>query len=315
MKTAVIGLGAVGTVFATFLKETGNTVFGITKQKYINSFKNNTVSVEGIWGKHSAKLDGVYSSVNELPSNIDLFIVAVKSYDTKAVIKQIKSVLKEDSFVLLAQNGYGNYETAKQIIPAKNLLLARVIFGSKITRPATAEITVNADDVVIGQPENLADEEKVVKVVETIKNSGIPARYDPNVYQILWDKILYNCALNPLGAILECSYGDLAENKETRELMNQIIKEIFEVARLNNIKLRWKTAEEYIEHFYKNLIPPTKKHYPSMYWDIKAGKKTEIDALNGAVVELAKDTGAQVPTNENITKLLKFKEQRNLKES
>ena len=162
--------------------------------------------------------------------------------------------------------------------------------------------------MVIGQPENLADEEKVKQIVEVIKNSKIPARYSPEVYKILWDKILYNCALNPLGAILECSYGDLANNEETRRLMNKIIIEIFKTAKLSKIKLRWNTAREYINFFYEKLIPPTKDHFPSMYYDIKAGKKTEIDALNGAIVQLAKKVKTNVPVNETITRLIKFKE-------
>lgn len=309
MKVLIYGLGAVGTVFATFLKEKDHTVYAITKEKYLQDINENTVCVKGIWGEHKAKLDGIYSSVKDLPEKyFDAVVLTVKSYDTETAVKDLKNIVKENTFLILAQNGYGNYETAKKYISTKNILLARVIFGSKVLKPACVEVTVNADDVVIGQPENLADEKKVKNIVEEIKNTGIPARYSPEVYQILWDKILYNCALNPLGAILECSYGDLASNEETRRIMNKIIIEIFKTAKLHKIKLRWKTAKEYIDFFYSNLIPPTKDHFPSMYYDIKAGKKTEIDALNGAVVKLAKEKKLQVPVNETITRLIKFKE-------
>ncbi|RMA97244.1 ketopantoate reductase family protein [Hydrogenothermus marinus] len=309
MKVLIYGLGAIGTAFATFLKENAYKVYAITKEKYLKEIKNNQVSVSGIWGNHQAKLNGIYSNINELPEkNFDLIILSVKSYDTEKAVKDLKDLVKENTFLMLAQNGYGNYETAKKYIPAKNILLARVIFGSKVLKPGKVEITVNADDVVIGQPENLADEEKVKQIVDYINNSGIPARYSPEVYQILWDKILYNCALNPLGAILECSYGDLAENEETRRLMNKIIIEIFKVAKLHKIKLRWKTAKEYIDYFYEKLIPPTKDHYPSMYYDIKSGRKTEIDALNGAIVKLGQEKRVKVPVNETITRLIKFKE-------
>ncbi len=309
MKVLIYGLGAVGIVFATFLKEKGHTVYAITKEKYLKDINENTVCVKGIWGEHIAKLDGIYSSVKDLPEkDFNVIILSVKSYDTETAVKDLKSIVKESTFLILAQNGYGNYETAKEYIPAKNILLARVIFGSKVLKLACAEITVNADDVVIGQPENLADENRVKNIVEEIKKAGIPARYSPEVYQILWDKILYNCALNPLGAILECSYGDLASNEETRRIMNKIIIEIFKTAKLHKIKLKWKTAKEYIDFFYSKLIPPTKDHFPSMYYDIKAGKRTEIDALNGAIVKLAKERKLQVPVNETITRLIKFKE-------
>ncbi|RUM49694.1 MAG: 2-dehydropantoate 2-reductase [Hydrogenothermus sp.] len=309
MNVLVFGLGAVGTVFATFLKESGNSVYAVVKEKYLNQLINKPLKVDGIWGNHKAKLDGIVSDTKQLENiNFDFIILSVKSYDTKEAILSLKNLVRENTFLILAQNGYGNYETTKEIIPSQNILLARVIFGAKLKEIGYATVTVNADDVVIGQPENLADENKVIKIVETIKNSNIPARYSPEVYQILWDKILYNCALNPLGAILECSYGDLANNEETRRLMNKIIIEIFKTAKLNKINLRWKTAREYINFFYEKLIPPTKNHYPSMYYDIKSGKKTEIDALNGAIVNLAKKVKTNVPVNETITRLIKFKE-------
>jgi len=309
MNVLIFGLGAIGTVFATFLKLKGNNVYAITKEKYLKDIKDNKVYVSGIWGEHEAVLDGIYSSVNKLPTkDFDLIILSVKSYDTENAIKELKSLVKENTFLILAQNGYGNYETAKKYIPAKNILLGRIIFGSKIIKSGVAKITVNADDVVIGQPENLGNEKLIRSLVKEIKNSGIPTRYSPEVYQILWDKILYNCALNPLGAILECSYGELAENKETRWIMNKIIIEIFKTTKMNNIKLKWKTAKEYIDFFYEKLIPPTKEHFPSMYYDLKSGKKTEIDALNGAVVKLAENKKIKVPVNKTITKLIKFKE-------
>ena len=309
MKVVVFGLGALGTVFATFLKKDGHTVYGITKDKYIPYFKNNTVSVEGIWGNHEAQLDGIFSDVNEIPDKeIDLVIITVKSYDTKQAVESIKPLVKEKTLVLIAQNGYGNYETAVEELREKHVLLGRVIFGSQILRIGHAKVTVNADDVRVGDPSGTIPEENILKIVCAIKHSGIPASYDPDVYKVLWDKILYNCALNPLGAILECNYGTLAENKETREIMDKIIDEIFFVAKEKRIELNWRSSEEYKKHFYEKLILPTKDHFPSMYQDIKSGKKTEIDALNGAIVKLAKEIGLKVPVNETITNIIKAKE-------
>jgi ketopantoate reductase len=105
-------------------------------------------------------------------------------------------------------------------------------------------------------------------------------------HAILWDKILYNAALNPLGAVLECTYGQLAENVETRQIMNAIIGEIFRVVQAHGMPLNWKSADEYRKHFYTSLVPPTSKHFSSMYHDVKVCKRLEIDALNGAVVKL-----------------------------
>ena len=80
------------------------------------------------------------------------------------------------------------------------------------------------------------------------------------------------------------------------------------VAGASGILLNWKSAEEYCDHFYTQLVPPTAKHFPSMYYDVKAGKKLEIDALNGAMVMLAREKGMHVPINETVTLLIKAKE-------
>ncbi len=309
MNIVVFGLGALGVVFATFLKEHGDVVYGITREKYLSQLRKKPLKVEGIWGKHEAYLDGIYSTTEPLKDkNIDLIILTVKSYDTKEAVDQIKSLIKEDTLVLIAQNGYGNYETVSETIGREHTLLGRVIFGSKILEPGHAQVTVNADDVRIGDPSKSIPEDKIIKVVCSIKHSGIPASYDPDVYSVLWDKILYNCALNPLGALLECSYGTLAKHDETRKIMDKIIDEIFTVTKAHSIQLNWKSPEEYKKHFYEKLIPLTKEHFPSMYHDIKRGKKTEIDALNGAIVRLAKEKGISVPVNEMITDLIKTKE-------
>jgi 2-dehydropantoate 2-reductase len=306
-KILVYGLGAIGTTFATFLKESGNIVYGKVNK---NNFPK-SLEITGIWGKHKAVLDDISTDILDFNNiEFDLIILAVKSYDTEKAIKDIKQIIKDKTIVLLTQNGYGNYEIAKEYIGADKVLLSRVIFGAKVLKLGKVEITVNADDVVIGQPDGAINEEKVKEIVKLIKNSGIPARYSKDVYKILWDKILYNSALNPLGAILECSYGDLAYNPETKEVMNNIIREIFKVAEANNIELNWNSPEDYIDFFYSKLIPPTKEHYPSMYYDIKQGKKTEIDTLNGAIVNLAKGKNISVPVNETIVNLLKFKEKR-----
>ena len=309
MKILVFGLGALGTVFAAFLKESGHQVYGIAKEKYIKDLKSKPLEVFGIWGEHKAVLDGISSNPENFKDiNFDLIILTVKSYDTEKAAKQIKPLIKENTLVLVAQNGYGNYEIVSKEIGTEHTILGRVIFGSRIIETGKAEVTVIADPTRIGQPDNAIPEEKIKEIAEIIDKAGVPTKYDKDVYKFLWDKILYNCALNPLGAILECNYGTLAKNEETRKIMNNIIKEIFEVAKVHKIELNWKFPDEYIKHFYENLIPPTAQHFPSMYHDLKAKKKLEIDALNGAIVKLAKEKNIKVPVNETITNLIKAKE-------
>jgi len=307
MRILVYGLGVLGSAFAGFLKKAGHEVYAIGRKRLINPIKESGLKITGIWGEHKVDLKEVYGSINELPlKDFDLVILTVKSYDTERALEDLKKV--SFKYLLLAQNGYGNYEKATKVFGKEKVILSRVIFGAKIPEPGEVEITVIADDVVIGNPDRAIDEKELQRLAHILTEAGIPTRYSPDVYKYLWDKILYNSALNPLGALLETNYGTLAEFPETRKIMDEIIEEIFKVCKAKGIELFYRSAEEYKKLFYEKLIPPTAEHFPSMYWDIKSGKRTEIDALNGAIVRLGKEVGIPTPVNETITDLIKAKE-------
>lgn len=220
----------------------------------------------------------------------------------------MKPLVGRDTLVIIAQNGYGNYETVSGVVGRDRTLLARIIFGAKLHAAGQAEVTVIADYVRMGQPHGAVDSERIQEIAALFTAAGIPTAYAENVYAIHWDKILYNAALNALGAVLECTYGQLAENAGTHRIMDAIIDEIFLAAHAHRITLNWTSPEEYRNHFYTYLVPPTARHFPSMYYDVKAGKRLEIDALNGAIVKLAREKGISVPVNETITGLIKAKE-------
>lgn len=309
MKILIFGLGALGTVFAVSLKNAGHTVYAFVKEKYLDQLKNKPLQITGLFGDKQAYIDRYFTNPEDLNLvELDLIVLTVKAFDTEKALSQIKNFIKPNTLLLIAQNGYGNYEKAIQIFPKNQVILSRIIFGAKVISPGMAEVTVFGDDVVIGQPEKAIPKETLEKIAQIFTQAGIPTRVSEDVYAILWEKIIYNSALNPLGALLERTYGELAENYETRFIMDQIIDEIFTVLKTYNIQLRWKSSEEYKEHFYQRLIPPTAGHYPSMYYDLKNGKKTEIDALNGAIVNLAEQKGLETPVNKFITLLVKLRE-------
>ena len=302
MKVLVVGVGAIGSAYLAFLSRTGHDAFGLTKR----GRKIESMRVEGIWGEFEVPVKTV-EGPKELPFTPELIIVSVKSYDTEEALRSVKGIVGEDTLLMIAQNGYGNYEKAVGLYGEGKVILARVIFGSELISPGHIRITVSADDVVIGDPSGKLSEEKLKKLARSFTDAGIPTRYEREVYKYLWDKIIYNCALNPLGALLEVNYGTLAKNPHTRNLMDRIIDEVFEVTRCAGIETFWEKAENYRKVFYEELIPPTSAHYPSMLRDIKRGK-TEIDSLNGAIAELGRRCGADTPVNNVITELVKAKE-------
>jgi 2-dehydropantoate 2-reductase len=122
--------------------------------------------------------------------------------------------------------------------------------------------------------------------------------------------MLYNCALNPLGALLGVSYGTLAEQPTTRSLMDRLVEEVFAVMLAAGYATHWSTSAEFLAAFYGRLVPDTAEHKSSMLQDITAGKRTEIDALTGAVITLAAQHGLDVPYNHAVYQLVRFIENR-----
>ena len=302
MRFLVVGVGAIGGAFLAFLTRAGYEAVGLLK-------KGRTlrrIRVTGIWGEFEAEVRTV-DDPKDVPFEPDLVILSVKSYDTETALRTVRLAVGEKTLIMIAQNGYGNYEKAVSIYGNGKVILSRIIFGSKVEAPGVIRITVCADDVVIGDPSGKIKTETLEYIAEALKNAGIPTRHDPEVYKYLWDKIIYNSALNPLGALLNVSYGTLASNPNTKRIMDAVIDEIFEVLKAGGIETFWESAEEFKRVFYGKMIPPTASHYPSMLEDIKKGR-TEIDALNGAIVELGKRLGVPTPVNETITNLVRAKE-------
>ncbi len=309
MNILVVGLGALGTVYSCLLKGKGHRVTALARSGAAEIIRERGVSVTGIWGSHGVKLDEVVSDTEALKErNFDLILLTVKSFDTAKTADQIKSLVSPGTYLVLLQNGHGNFEAAARYIPEENLILGRVIFGSETLDVGAAKVTVIADDVIIGSPVNLVGEALLERFSQAFNEAGIPTRVSDSVMKYVWGKIIYNSALNPLGAIFEVSYGELVENEYTKSIIDDVIREIFELLKLSGHETLWPDAQAYSNDFYTKMLPTTAAHHASMLQDILRGRKTEVDALNGAVVRLGEQYGLEMPVNRLITQMIKAKE-------
>lgn len=309
MKVLLYGVGALGSVYACLLKNDGHQVYGIDHEPVIREIEKNGVRVSGIWGEHQAFLDGVVSDYQAMAGiAFDLIIITVKAYDTQRAALQVKTLLSPYTCVMLAQNGYGNYEAALESIPEEKLILGRIIFGAETEGPGKSKVTVIADDVVLGSPRGSVEDSRLTEIAQICHKAGIPTRASRDIMSYVWAKIIYNSALNPLGAILEVNYGRLAQMEHSRAIMDGIIEEIFAVLNAHGQETLWPDAGAYKEAFYGQMIPTTALHHASMLQDIQRGRKTEIDYLNGAAVKLGMRYGVDTPVNRVIINLLKSKE-------
>ncbi|MBD3358015.1 MAG: 2-dehydropantoate 2-reductase, partial [Chitinivibrionales bacterium] len=228
--------------------------------------------------------------------------------DTDRMIGAFNQQFPEHIPLLSLQNGVTNLERIIQVRGAAQALAGSVTFGAKITAPGGVQVAVHAGDVKIGGIDTAIDYGFVKGIAEMFSAAGIKTDPTREIYKFLWGKMLYNCSLNGLAAILDVRYGELLEHESSRALIADIVGEIFLVLEREGRVVSWPSAQAYCEDLFERLLPLTANHIPSMLQDLQAGKRTEIDALNGTIVDLAEKHGLDVPVNWLITRLMKVKE-------
>src|SRR5262249_23951017 len=145
---------------------------------------------------------------------------------------------------------------------------------------------------------------------EQLAAAGIPAAYCDDIQAALWGKVLYNAALNPLGALLGVHYGALGDDPHTRAIMDAVIDETFAVACSEGVQFPWASADTYRDLFYGRLVPSTFHHRSSMLQDRERGRATEVDAINGEVWRRGRAHGIVTPVNAVLTRLVHAREAR-----
>jgi 2-dehydropantoate 2-reductase len=314
----IAGAGALGSVFGCFLRRAGVEVTLLGRAQHVEAIARGGLRVDGIWGDHYAAGFELAAEPARIEGTFDAILVPVKSYDTEAVATAVAGLLAPDGVMISLQNGLGNVETIERIAGAERAAGARVIFGATIPAPGRARVTVFADPTAFGSlapGRHPRRDEAARRWAETIDRAGIPAVYSERLAALLWAKVFYNAALNPLGALLRVHYGALPERSETRAVMDAVIDEAFAAARAEGAGLPWSDPAAYREEFYGRLVPSTYDHRSSMLQDIERGRRTEIDAINGEVWRRGAAHGIKTPVNETLTRLIRSVESRARKEA
>lgn len=310
MNILIIGSGAVGIGIGTSLLSQNANVSFLARKETAAKMKETGVKRTGLFTNYSFNPDefNVYESYEEIPKDtFDYVCITSKTTvndDISRRLNDARDILKENFKILIIQNGFGNDEPFLRYFKTDEVFCARIITG--FTRPEKniSEITVYTEPILLGSLQG-EDITHMQEIADKITASGIKCELSYELDKYLWAKMLYNCSLNALGAILDVTYGKLTENEYTKEIMNKIIDEIFEVIDASPYETLWNTADEYREIFYTKLVPDTYNHYSSTHQDIKRKIKTEIDTLNGKVIELGENYGIDVSTNRLIYNLIK----------
>jgi 2-dehydropantoate 2-reductase len=312
-RVLVAGAGALGSVFGGFLRIAGMSVALLGRSPHVDVIARDGLRIDGIWGEHHVGGFDVATRVEQLEGPFDLVLLPVKSYDTEEVARAAVPFLAEAGFILSLQNGLGNVEALESVAGRQRALGARVIFGVNLPAPGYARVTVFADPTAIGALHPGRDrrtDEAARRWAEIISSAGVPAVYTDRLASLLWAKVFYNAALNPLGALLGVHYGALPEHAQSRTVMDTVIDEAFAVAAAESVELPWRDADAYRREFYDRLVPATYDHRSSMLQDLERGRRTEVDAINGAVWRRGGQRGIATPVNETLTRLIRLRERR-----
>jgi len=303
----VMGAGSIGSVIGGLLHLDGNDVYLIGRGAHIETVKTRGLLITGIWGRYRIEnINAGTSMIEALGQGFDpeWVILSVKSHDTKQALSELTPLLEKTKGIISLQNGLGNLEAIEAAAP-KKAVGGRVIFGARTVEPGHVEVTVCADDVLLGPAYGGPKTEEVQQVCKIFSNARIPCRYEEEILSFIWDKVLYNVCLNALATILRTNYGGVSNNKEAWLLVEKLTEEFYAVAKAEGINMVSRSPQEYLERLRNTLIPPTREHRSSMQEDIEHGRKTEIDALNGAIWRLGEKHGIESPANETLTRLIK----------
>jgi len=321
----IYGAGAIGSVLGGFLHEAGAAVTFHGRGGHFRAMQESGLHITGIWGEHHIPAGEISvldtSAASSAPScrradsgderrKFPMILLCVKARDTLEAAAQAAPLLTDNGIMLSMQNGLNNWESIAGQVGQHRTAGSRIIFGSEIMEPGHVRVTVNADDVLLGEPFSPANRTLLKRLEADLLKSGIPARVvgRDEIWAAIWGKVLYNCSLNPLGALLGVPYGRLGESEHTRGIIRHVIEEIFLVMQARDVSVPYRDADDYYHFLLDRQLPPTAEHRASMLQDITAGRMTEIDALNGAISRYGRELSISTPYNDLLTALIKFKE-------
>jgi len=291
-KIFVLGAGAVGSSYGALLSRK-NDVTLIGNKAHLNAINSEGLTLAGdIQEKYFIKAE---PKIEEIPTE-SLILLTTKAHDSARAIKGIKDMLKEDTIILILQNGLGNKEAVKAIVGNK----AEVIRGV----PKIAAEFLKPGEVTFWNGETILEKTRTGKAIATLFNEcGLKARVSDEIDKEIWTKLILNCVVNPLTTILQIKNNKILVDS-LKPLRSRIMKECVEVGTREGIEFQ-PNVNESIDKCISRY-----ENYSSMCQDIMKRKETEIDFINGKIVELGRKHRIPTPINEAMTSLIKFLEER-----
>jgi 2-dehydropantoate 2-reductase len=305
MRVVVIGSGAMGGSYGGLLANSGHDVTLVdTWDEHVEAINRDGLRLEGARGDHRLRLKAEKEVRGIEPA--DVVICFVDSNNTEQAAAAAAEVTKPDGFAITFQNGIGNVEKLEAAVGQGRVLGGSSMCSAAVMGPGHVALTHHAT-TSIGELGGTMSE-RAEAFAEALRAAGFETKVVPDVMSTIWTKFALNCCINAICATTGLRLGEVARLPETDAFQHRIIDEVLAVCAKRGVKLTDPDLRKTVkDHCFKKFSRP------SMLQHVDAGRRTEIDALNGALVREARKVDLPVPYNEALVALLKGRELREIR--
>jgi 2-dehydropantoate 2-reductase len=295
MQIIVLGAGAIGSLYGAKLAA-ANEVTLIARAEHAAAINSHGLRIEGI--ESQVVRIRAATAVDQIGPNA-LILLTTKVPGSAAALAPIAPLVREDTIILCLQNGLGSERIARAAVGDRGIVLRGITqFGAIFKRPGV--IQYMAPGYTLIEPHQRSD-----RVAAVLTASGLDCRISPDIERDVWHKLIFNCVVNPITAILGCEVGGIA-NPELDPLKQQVIEECVNVALTQGLTFDVDFLREIGEVFGRS------RNIASMLQDLRRGHPTEIDYMNGAVAALGAQHGVECAVNDALTAIIKAMEVKSL---
>ena len=299
MKISVIGSGAMGSLFGGNLAIAGeNVVLYDVYRDHIDTVNKEGLSIEDA---ETGKITVVHpqaSSDPESVKNSDVLLIFVKSTNTESVANQFKSFAAPHTIVLTLQNGLGNDAILVKHFGIERTAIGVTSQGATFLGPGKIKHAGKGPTHITMADGNKT---KLQDLAAALGRAGFETYISDEVTSLVWSKLIINVGINALTALLNVKNGQLLEYEDIKQVMADLVNEALIVVKKKGIQLIY---DDPLAQVYE-VARKTASNSSSMLQDFQKNRPTEIDFINGAVVNEAQKLGISVPVNETVTRIVR----------
>jgi 2-dehydropantoate 2-reductase len=299
MNIVVLGAGSLGSAIGGTLAKNGNKVCLIGRKNHVDAINQRGLTLVTPKGEETVSITAQTNAAGLEPA--DLVLVLCNSFDTEECIEANRSVIGENTLVLSLQNGLGNEELLRKLINPSQVIAGKTYIGGMILEPGKVQSTTEGKKTFIGEF-GAPISPRIEKIANLFNNAGMECIAAKHIKNIIWDKLLINLGTGALCGITKLPYGDFYQHQDLLDTAYVAVNEGMKVARAEGILLTHHDPKEVLELARENLPYDFK---PSILQSLEKRKRTEIDVINGAVVQRGKQFEIATPVNETLVACVK----------